>query len=39
MCGAILGDWMIVYGGLDAGVHYLNDVQAFNFKLREWKPL
>jgi len=38
-CGVILGDWMIVYGGLNTSVTYLDDLQGFNFALGEWKPL
>ena len=30
-CGAILGDWLIVYGGLNTCANYLSDCQAFNF--------
>ena len=30
-CGAILGEWLIVYGGLNTCLNYLDDLQAFNF--------
>ena len=35
-CGALLGDWMIVYGGLNTCVQYLDDLQAFNFITLTW---
>lgn len=38
-CGAMLGDWLIVYGGLNTCVNYLDDLQAFNFLKLEWTKL
>ena len=38
-CGAILGDWLIVYGGLNTCANYLSDCQAFNFQTLEWVKL
>lgn len=38
-CGAILGDWMLVYGGIDTCIEYLNDLQAFSFRALEWSKL
>lgn len=38
-CGDILGDWLIVYGGLNTCANYLNDLQVFNFSTLEWKKL
>lgn len=38
-CGAIIGDWLVVYGGLDPGVNYQNDTLAFNFITLEWQKL
>ena len=38
-CGAILGDWLIVYGGLNTCANYLSDCQAFNFESLEWVKL
>ena len=38
-CGATLGDWLIVYGGLNTCANYLDDLQVFNFATHEWKKL
>ena len=38
-CGAILGDWLIVYGGLNTCATYLDDLQVFNFNTLHWKKL
>ena len=38
-CGAVLNDWLIVYGGLNTCVNYLDDLHCFNFKSLEWRPL
>ena len=38
-CGTILGDWMLVYGGLNSCVQYLDDLQAFNFLTSQWRQI
>ena len=38
-CGTMLGDWMLIYGGLNPGVQYLDDLQAFNFLTCEWRQI
>ena len=38
-CGALIGDWMIVYGGLNTCVQYLDDLQAFNFITLTWSQI
>ena len=38
-CGAVLGDWLVVYGGLNTCVNYLDDLQGFSFLTKEWKRL
>ena len=36
-CGINIGDWLVVYGGLNTCTKYLDDLQAFNFAKLEWK--